>query len=372
MKKTIIWVVVVLVVVGVIVLVSRKNPNSINNSTRPFKIGVSVSITGSAAFIGESYLSGLKVAQEEINTNGGISGRPIELYVEDNKNSAQDGLSAFRALELRKPDLIIQTMSAATVPVAPVAKKSGIPLFVSLVFANVLPADDNAVSFFPRPSDDAQATVEDMQAGGIKKVGIVWVNTEYGKASLDAFTSEVGKVGITITASEPFLGDAKDFTTPVLKVLDTKPEAVYIIALNSIPLVDQIKLKADHPVIYANLIPLFGSLIYKNVETFDDVHLTAPLVSIPGTPEYQSFSQKMNGVIDPKTNTFGYTSIGYDNLYAIAEVLRKNPSAKDFVQTFTHFGEFDGVNGAFDLNARDVGMKIYPVVFKNGSIVPVK
>jgi branched-chain amino acid transport system substrate-binding protein len=371
MKKTIIWAVIIIVIIVVLVWVGSRNSDQ-PQINKPIKIGVSAVLSGPAAFIGESYMAGLKVAQKEINDNGGVNGRPIELLVEDNKNLAQDGLSAFRALELKKSDLIIQTMSAATVPVAPVAKESGIPMFVSLVFADVLSVNDNAVSFFPSPRDDAQATVEDMQASGVKKVGIVWVNTEYGKASLDAFVSEAKNVGIEILSSESFLGDAKDFATPILKVLSVKPEAVYVIALNSIPLIDQIKLKADHPAIYTNLIPLFGSLIYKNTQTFDGVHLTAPLVSIPETPEYQLFSQKTAGMIDPKTNTFGYTSIAYDNLYSIAEVLKKNSSAKDFVQTFTNFGEFKGVNGTFNLNARDVGMRIYPVVFKNGSIEAVK
>src|SRR3989344_3497676 len=294
-----VWIVVILLVIlGAFYTFSRTGDNSPTPTTgEPIKIGVSVGLTGSAAFIGESYYAGLKVAQQEINDAGGIDGRSIEFDVQDNKNLAQDGLSAFRALELKKPDLIIQTMSAAAVPVAPAAK-----------------------------------------------------------------------AGISIVASESFLSDTKDYATPVLKVTSTNPEAIYLIALNSIPLIDQIKLKTNHPTIYTNLIPLFGSLIYKNPQTFEGVHLTAPLVSIPGTPEYQSFRQKMTGIIDLDKNTFGYTSIAYDNLYAIAATLKKDPSSQNFVQTFTSLDEFKGVNGTFNLTRRDVGMKIYPVVFKNGLI----
>ena len=369
-----VWIVVILLVIlGAFYTFSRTGDNSPTPTTgEPIKIGVSVGLTGSAAFIGESYYAGLKVAQQEINDAGGIDGQLIEFDVQDNKNLAQDGLSAFRALELKRPDLIIQTMSAAAVPVAPVAKQSGIPLFVSMVFADVLSTNDNAVSFFPKPSDDAQATIADLKSSGVKKVGIAWVNTEYGKASLDAFTAEAAKAGISIIASESFLSDTKDYATPVLKVTNTNPEAIYLIALNSIPLIDQIKLKTNHPTIYTNLIPLFGSLIYKNPQTFEGVHLTAPLVSIPGTPEYQSFRQKMTGIIDLDKNTFGYTSIAYDNLYAIAATLKKDPSSQNFVQTFTSLDEFKGVNGTFNLTRRDVGMKIYPVVFKNGLIEEVK
>ena len=59
------------------------------------------------------------------------------------------------------------------------------------------------------------------------------------------------------------------------------------------------KLKQIHLEAPPQLVWVFGSKqILKNPQTFEGVHLTAPLVSIPGTPEYQSFRQKMTGIIE--------------------------------------------------------------------------
>ena len=79
-----------------------------------YKIGVSVPLTSSAAQLGSPFLEGLKLAQKEINAQGGVNNKQIKLIVQDNQNSPKEGVNVFHALEVEHPDLIISTMSTAT------------------------------------------------------------------------------------------------------------------------------------------------------------------------------------------------------------------------------------------------------------------
>lgn len=333
------------------------------------RIGVSTALTGQAAFIGTPYLEGLKIAQKEINDNGGIRGKKIEIDAEDNKNIAKEGITTFYTLQTRDPDLMITTMSTPSIAIANLANQSDVPLFVSIVFADVLSKNTNAVSFFPTTSDDVKATLDDMLQGEVKSVSILYIDSEYGKASADAFSKKAQENHISILRMESYLGEANDYATPLSKILADKPQGIYLATVNPIPPIDYIKNSEQNVSIYTNLIPLFGSLVYKDPEAFEGVHLTAPKVSIPGTEEYQMLRSKISTIANK--STLGYTFIAYQNMYAISKVLEKNPDAKQFVPTFSDYGLLDGIGGPYNLSGRNIGLPLYPVIFTKGDIRPV-
>ena len=322
------------------------------------KIGVLTPLSGPAAFIGNSYVAGLETAANEINAAGGINGRQIQILLEDNKNTAADGITAYQKLMLSEPDLLISTTSAASVAISPLAKEIKIPVLFSVVFADILSANPNAVTFFPTAKEDAKTTVVDMTKNGVKTVGVLYLNSEYGKASFDAFKADAEAHKITIVASEAFAGDQADFSTPYLKVKEQIPDAVYVVAINAIPALNYIKTQSDAPQIYTNLVPVFGGLPAKSPVTFEGVHMTTSKVSLMGTAENTAFVAK---IANPNAGV-GYASIGYDNMNAIAAVLGKESDASKFVATFSSFGKLTGVNGEFDLNGREVSMGLVPTV----------
>ena len=350
-----------------------QNTNQQQTAKEPIKIGVSLPLTGASAFIGNSYLDGLKMAQSEINKAGGINGRQVDLILEDNQNLAKEGINSLNALLLKDPQLIISTMSVPSVAISPLVRELGKPLLVSMVFADIVSKNENAVSFFPRTADDAAAIVPAMLKNDVKTVGVIYLNTEYGKASFDGFKAAAEKAGIKIVAVESFLGDTTDYATPLLKLKQKNPEAIYVIAINAIPVVKNIKSNNIKAAIYNNLIPVFGSLVYKDPVTFEGTYLTAPKVAIAGTPEYETFRAKAtaNG-IKLENNSLGYTSVAYDNLQSISKIFANDSDPKNFVSNFSKLGQMNGVNGNYDLTGRDVGMPVYPVKMENGKLVEIK
>ncbi len=67
-------------------------------ASQVIKIGSILTLTGSAASIGQEILAGQKLAVEYWNAKGGTK---VELVSEDSKNQPKDGLSAFQSLKAR-------------------------------------------------------------------------------------------------------------------------------------------------------------------------------------------------------------------------------------------------------------------------------
>lgn len=95
------------------------------------KIGVINSLSGNFAAFGQRYNTGMQVALEEINANGGINGEKVELIIQDDRSEAQSALAAVESLNKQQVPLIIGSYaSGITGPVSKVATRQKIPLIV--------------------------------------------------------------------------------------------------------------------------------------------------------------------------------------------------------------------------------------------------
>nr|WP_237453296.1 ABC transporter substrate-binding protein [Paracandidimonas lactea] len=95
------------------------------------KIGVINSLSGNFAAFGQRYNTGMQVALEEINANGGINGKKLELIVQDDRSEAQSALAAVESLNKQNVPLIIGSYaSGITGPVSKLSTRQKIPLIV--------------------------------------------------------------------------------------------------------------------------------------------------------------------------------------------------------------------------------------------------
>ena len=95
----------------------------------PIKIGAIYSVTGSYAVIEDPALKAARLAVKEINAQGGIKGRPIELIHYDGKSTLADIANA--AQRLVHEDQVIAIIGVADsgfyLASAPIAQDAGIP-----------------------------------------------------------------------------------------------------------------------------------------------------------------------------------------------------------------------------------------------------
>jgi branched-chain amino acid transport system substrate-binding protein len=95
------------------------------------KIGVVNSLSGPFAAFGERYRTGLQIALDEVNADGGINGEDLELEIQDDRSEAQSALAAVESLINQDVPLIIGSYaSSITGPMAQLMTREEVPLIV--------------------------------------------------------------------------------------------------------------------------------------------------------------------------------------------------------------------------------------------------
>ena len=95
-----------------------------NVTKETIRIGIIAPFTGDAAVYGQSEKNAIDLAVEEINLNGGIDGRLIEVIYEDGKCNGMDATTAAQKLiNVDNVDIILGgTCSGETLAIAPLAE----------------------------------------------------------------------------------------------------------------------------------------------------------------------------------------------------------------------------------------------------------
>ncbi len=94
-------------------------------------IGIITSFTGRFAEFGAQHRAGLEVALAEINANGGVQGRQVELVIEDDTSSQQAALAAAEKLLSRDVPIIMGAYSSSiTNPLAQYFTRQEFPFLV--------------------------------------------------------------------------------------------------------------------------------------------------------------------------------------------------------------------------------------------------
>lgn len=91
-----IGIVVILVIGGFWYFRANNQQKTVTNES--IKIGWIGGLSGDSAIVGTANLNGVKLAVDNINKNGGINGKQIELIVNDDKYDAKETLSAYTKL----------------------------------------------------------------------------------------------------------------------------------------------------------------------------------------------------------------------------------------------------------------------------------
>jgi branched-chain amino acid transport system substrate-binding protein len=76
-------------------------------AAEPYKLPVILPLTGAASFLGLGEKNALQLIEKQVNAEGGIKGRPLQLDIEDDTSSPQLGVQLAGAVVARKPAVMI-------------------------------------------------------------------------------------------------------------------------------------------------------------------------------------------------------------------------------------------------------------------------
>ena len=145
------------------------------------RIGSFLSVTGPAAFLGDPELKTLELYIEQLNDNGGLLGKKVELVHYDDAGDASKARTfVTRLLRQDKVDLIIGgSTTGATMAAVPVIEQAKIP-FISLAGAETISTPVKKW-VFKMPQSDRQAArrvLTDMKERGFPcRISMIHGNT---------------------------------------------------------------------------------------------------------------------------------------------------------------------------------------------------
>ena len=98
-------------------------------AAEPIKIGVVLCVTGRGGFLGTPQKEAITVAVEEVNRQGGIFGRPIELYIEDDQsNPTNSAVAATKLIRDKKVCCVVgSSLVVACMAMIPICEREQVP-----------------------------------------------------------------------------------------------------------------------------------------------------------------------------------------------------------------------------------------------------
>ncbi|HLR12420.1 MAG TPA: ABC transporter substrate-binding protein [Burkholderiaceae bacterium] len=199
------------------------------------KVGVINSLSGTFAEFGKRYQTGIEVALEEINNNGGVNGERIEIITEDDASQAQSALAALENMKNQGVALIIGTYaSSMTGPLAQLATRQKMPLIVLGSADDSITKPGSPWVFRAKHNSTIVAqTYFDFfdhlrdQDDSVNKVAILYANSAWPASLAEIGTSIAKERGYEIVASEAYNEGTTDFR-PILNGFRSKaPDILY-------------------------------------------------------------------------------------------------------------------------------------------------
>lgn len=194
-----------------------------------FRIGLEAPLSGSQAELGKGMLEGARFAAAELNRDGGYDGREIEIVPIDDEADPEAGERAAK-------EAIDSGLDAIVGPYNSGVGAKTLPLYIDagLVPMRLTSADETAGLGFtlqPMTSQIAPVAVKaitDWAKAG--SVGIIYDSTQdYTEKAAKAMEKQLGDTGVKVAASVSIEPGADSYATQLDKVLESKPDLVYVV-----------------------------------------------------------------------------------------------------------------------------------------------
>jgi len=334
-------------------------------------LGSFMPLTGENGFLGETARDAITMGLEEINSQGGVNGKEVEVIFEDSRCEGKLAATAANKLVTQdKVTAIIGTMcSAETLAGAPIAEENKVVL-VSTASSNPAITDSGDYIFRTWPSDELQGTVmaeHVVNVEGLKKVGLIYMNSDYNVGLAEAFKESLISLGGEVTADEKYEPDSKDFRTQLMKIKDSNPEAIYMVPYSEGGLVTkQIKeLSID--------LPMFTAEVFGTDKTLEDAAGSAEGV-IFATPSFDETNPESKDFLEKYNERFGegpahnaVAANAYDNLMIVAEALKSGAQTSDEIRDYLYAIEgYPGAAGKLTIDENGDAIKDFQLMIVKG------
>jgi branched-chain amino acid transport system substrate-binding protein len=264
-------------------LVARAQP-----SGTPVRIGFSIAQTGALAAGGRPSLLARQIWMQDVNSRGGLLGRPVELVFYDDQTSAATSPGIYaKLLDVDRVDLLYGPYGTPVqAPIIPLARQRNKLLFGNFSFrANEEARYEryfNIAPFGATPDAWPGAFVKLAHRRGYRRLAIMMADAE-GTVALGAGARETARaLGMEVVYDQRYPFNTVDFTSVLRAVRGARPEAVFV---------------ASFPNESASIVRNVGEIgVGNTVQMFG-----GGMVGLQFAPVLEGLGEAVNGIVNFQT-----------------------------------------------------------------------
>ena len=195
------------------------------------KIGLMAPLTGAFASEGKDMRSVIDLLAEEINAQGGINGKKVEVIVEDDGSDPRTAANAANRLVSKGIKLVIGTYgSAVTEATQDIYDEAG-AVQVATGSTSVRLTSKGLKNFLrtaPRDDEQARVAVDTLRKLGFKKIAILHDNSAYAKGLADESKELIDKdKQFSLIFFDALKPGERDYTAIITKLKGVNPDVIF-------------------------------------------------------------------------------------------------------------------------------------------------
>jgi branched-chain amino acid transport system substrate-binding protein len=306
-----------------------------STESNTINVGVNLELSGGVASYGESLEQGIDLAVEEINKDGGVDGKKIELIKVDNKSEASEATNA--AIKLTSQDKVAAIIGAATsgntVAQVQIANDNKTVLLTPSGTSPNVTVDDkgkvNEFAFRTSFIDPFQGTIAANFAAKELKVKNVAIfadsASDYAKGLAASFKETFEKAGGKVVVEEAYVGKDTDFRSTLTRIKAKNPEFIFIPGYY-----EEVGLIIKQARELGLTVPFMGADGWDSPKLVDlagkdalnNTYITNHYSSEDPDQKIQSFVKAFKGKYDDNSPN-AFNALGYDAVYLLADAIKR-------------------------------------------------
>ncbi|GAU77271.1 ABC transporter substrate-binding protein [Fusibacter sp. 3D3] len=363
------------IIIAILLIIAIGYPYN-KRQNNPIQIGFVSALSGPSADLGFACRNALEMYIDEVNSNGGIHGRPIEILILDDQGNPEIALTHFEKLIADGVQLIVGQVTSASATLTVPYVNEHHALFISpLVSSNAYRGqDDHFIALAPSASDQGN-TISNYIISQKKssRVAILYdqSNFVYSNAVIEGAIEP-----FTQTEHFEFQLYALNESSEIPAVINAASEFVpddFIVITNVSDLLlisNQVKKTLGNIDIYSSMWGMAPEVISGYGESMANVYGVYAINPNSDSPQYLDFKTRYLEKYQVEAN-FGaiYT---YNAAYLLTTAIKNvNSTDPDIINTYikdTQF--FDGINTPYEITSTgDAVRKLFIIHAEDGKTI---
>ncbi len=344
---------------------------SCKSEPKEIKIGFIGSLTGNFSAYGKRALEGTKLAIEEINKSGGINGKNITLFLEDDRSTGEPALeSVTKLVEFDKVNALLAFVSPPALVLAGKKAEESRAVFISS--RTITSTSNEAGDYLFQSYSDGTLEAIDLAVVAREKlkakaVSILYLNVPVATNLAQVFKKNFQERGGEIASFDFYPPKRNNFKADVEAIKRHEPDAIYIIGdfdemLLIAKTISQMGIK-KHLLVSG----VSGTEVVQEMQKYTDkLIFLAPDLSINNAENVAKlkFSREQMDL---------FVGEGYDIMHYLAYIMNKYGITSDAIKKgIEQEPVFLGINGRHKMIKGNKNPTVKPVMtIKNGQYVPL-